>query len=191
MNVGFILDSSANLKKDDFDAEKLFMMRLAASFGVSVNGSKASVIPYSDVANISIKFNDHQDIQSFWDTSDKIPLMNSKNRIDKALALADKDMFTMANGAKPMVTNLLIILTTGTQSNDADAEDPVAIAEGMVKSGVNIITVGIGSNVQEDRLGAISGDEANVFMAGSFADLEDPVMVEKINKLACQTGNVP
>ena len=189
MNVGFILDSSANVK-DDYDAEKLFMKRLAASFGVSTNGSKASVIAYSDVADINIKFTDHDNIQSFWDATDKIPLMNSKSRIDKALELADRDMFTMSNGAKPTVVNLLVILTTGTESNDADAIDPVSIAEEMVKSGINIMAVGIGPNVNEDRLGAIAGDEANVFMAASFDELADPMLVTKINKLACQTGTL-
>ena len=82
-------------------------------------GTKASVITYSDVAEMSIRFKHHDNIQSFWDASDKIPLLNSKGRIDKALKLADSDMFTLSNGAKPAVVNLLVILTTGTQSNDA------------------------------------------------------------------------
>ena len=187
MNAGFILDASANVK-GNYQKEKDFMKRLAASFGISQNGTKASVIAYSDIAENNIKFKDHQDIQSFWDTTDKIPLLNSKSRIDKALKLADSDMFTLANGAKPAVTNLLIILTTGTQSTDADFEDPVAIAEQMVKSGVNVLVVGIGSNVNENRLRAMAGDDAKVFMVGSFDDLADPALVKDIGQVACQTG---
>ena len=187
MNGGFILDASQNVQ-GNFQKEKDFMKRLAASFGISENGTKAGVISYSDIAESSIKFKDHKDIQSFWDTADKIPLLNSKNRIDKALKLADTDMFSLANGAKPATTNLLIILTTGTQSNDADAEDPVAIAEQMVKSGVNVLIVGIGSNVNEDRLKAMTGDGAKVFMVDSFDDLNDPALIKDIGSIACQSG---
>ena len=189
MNVGFILDSSTNVK-DNYKAEKLFMKKLAASFGVSANGSKASVIAYSDVANINIKFTEHDNIQSFWDAADKLPLMNSKSRIDKALEVADRDMFTLSNGAKPAVANLLVIITTETDSNDASAVNPASISGQMIKSGVNIITVGIGPNVYKDQLQAIAGDEANIFMLPSFKELADPILVKKINKLACQTGKL-
>ena len=189
MNVGFILDSSENVK-DKYDVEKSFMKKLAASFGVSPDGSKASVIAYSDVADINIKFTDNDDVESFSDAVDKIPFMNSKSRIDKALELADKAMFRQSNGAKPGVVDVLIILTTGTESDDEDAVNPASIAEEMIKTGVNIITVGIGPSVNKDRLGAITGDEANVFMTASFDDLADPALVKKINEHACQKGMV-
>ena len=187
MNVGFILDSSADVK-DKYDAEKQLLKELAASFGVSPSGSKASVIAYSDVANINIKFTDNDNIQSFSDAVDKIPLMDSKNRIDKALELADKTMFTLSNGAKPDVVNVLVILTSGTESDDEDAVNPASIAEEMIKSGVNIITVGIGENVNKDQLGAITGDESNIFMAASVDKLADPLLVKKINEHACEKG---
>ena len=187
MNAGFILDASSSVK-GNFQKEKDFMKRLAASFGIDQNGTKAGVISYSDIAESSIKFKDHQNIQSFWDAADIIPLLNSKSRIDKALKLADTEMFSLASGAKPAVTNLLIIITTGTQSNDADAEDPVAISEAMVKSGVNVIAVGIGSNVDENRLRAMTGDQSKVFMVKSFDDLNDPALSKDIENIACQTG---
>ena len=187
MNVGFILDSSADVK-DKYNAEKQLLKELAASFGVSPSGSKASVIAYSDVANINIKFTDNDNIQSFSDAVDKIPLMDSKNRIDKALELADKTMFTLSNGAKPDVVNVLVILTSGTESDDEDAVNPASIAEEMIKSGVNIITVGIGENVNKDQLGAITGDESNIFMAASVDKLADPLLVKKINEHACEKG---
>ena len=189
MNVGFILDSSANVK-DNYNAEKLLVKTLAASFGVSPSGSKASVIAYSDIADIKIKFTDNNDVQSFMDAVDEIPLMNSKSRIDKALELADKTMFTLSNGAKPGVVNVLVILTTGTESDDEDAVNPASIAEEMIKAGVNIITVGIGEKVNKDKLEAIASEEANVFMAASSDELADPVLVKKINEHACQKGMI-
>ena len=187
MNVGFILDSSENVK-DKYDVEKSFMKKLAASFGVSPDGSKASVIAYSDVADINIKFTDNDNIESFSDAADKIPFMNSKSRIDKALELADKAMFSQSNGAKPGVVNVLVILTTGTESDDEDAVNPATIAEELIKAGVNIITVGIGENVNKDRLEAITGNEENVFLTPSFDDLADTALVKKINEHACEKG---
>ena len=55
MDVGFILDSSGSLR-NDYQTEKDFLKSLAGAFGVSKDGSRASVLTFSFYAELSIKF---------------------------------------------------------------------------------------------------------------------------------------
>ena len=56
VDVGFILDSSGSLR-NDYQREKDFMKMLAAAFGISSDGSRASVITFSYYTELSIKVN--------------------------------------------------------------------------------------------------------------------------------------
>ena len=60
VDVGFILDSSGSLK-DDYQNEKDFLKNLAGTFGISKDGSRASVITFSYYSDLSILFKDHFD----------------------------------------------------------------------------------------------------------------------------------
>ena len=137
VDVGFILDSSGSLRRD-YSKEKDFLKALAATFGVSSNGSRAGVVTFSYYTEHSIKLNDHTDLASFNAAVDSIPLMGSTTRIDKALRLTQKELFSIPNGGRPGVTKVLIVLTDGSQTKDAGAEDPGDVADEIRKSGINI-----------------------------------------------------
>uniref|UniRef100_A0A7M5V805 VWFA domain-containing protein n=3 Tax=Clytia hemisphaerica TaxID=252671 RepID=A0A7M5V805_9CNID len=128
VDVGFVLDSSGSLK-NDYDKEKDFLKALAATFGVSDDGARAGVVTFSYYTEHSIKLNDHTKVSTFNDAVDKIALMGSTTRIDKALRMVQNDMFTIANGARPGVNKVLIVLTDGSQTKDAGAEDPSDVAK--------------------------------------------------------------
>ena len=55
---------------------------------------------------------------------DAIPLMGRTTRIDKALRMAQKELFKEVNGGRSDVQDLLILLTDGTQTPGSDAEEP-------------------------------------------------------------------
>ena len=67
---------------------------------------------------------DHTDIISFYAAVDTIPLMGFQTRIDRALRLAQKELFAEENGGRTNVPEILIVLTDGTQTAAKDAEDP-------------------------------------------------------------------
>ena len=84
IDVGFVLDSSGSLRSE-YGKEKDFLKAVAATFGVTSDGARAGVITFSNFASYSVKLNEFNDIGSFSDAVDKIPLMGSLTRIDKAL----------------------------------------------------------------------------------------------------------
>ena len=185
--MGFILDSSGSLR-NDYDKEKDFLKALAATFGVSDAGARAGVVTFSYNAEHSIKLNDYNDIMSFIDAVDRIPLMGSTTRIDKAFRLTQKDLFSMSNGARPGVPKLLILLTDGSQTLDVDAEDPKSIAKEIRDSGVKLLVIGIGQGINKTELTNIGGGDDNVYSAASFDELIGGQFIDTIVASGCDKG---
>ena len=187
VDVGFILDSSGSLR-DDYQNEKDFLKALAGAFGVSEDGSRASVITFSYYSEHSITFKDHTDITSFNAAVDAIPLMGSTTRIDKAFRLTQKEMFTEENGARPGVPKLLILLTDGSQTEDVGAEHPAFISDELRKSGIHVIVVGIGSGTNQTELNHMAGGPGNAFSAASFDELIGGEFIGKLTSKSCEVG---
>ena len=123
------------------------MKALAATYGVSDQGSRAGVVTFSYYTEHSIKLNDHTSLASFNEAVDNIALMGSTTRIDKALRMTQKDLFSIPNGGRPGVNKVLIVLTDGSQTQDAGAEDPGDVAEELRNAGIRVLAIGIGKGI--------------------------------------------
>lgn len=186
IDVAFLLDSSGSLRSD-YGKEKDFLKAVVSTFGLATDGARAGVITFSYFSVYSIKLHDYHDINAFNDAVDKIPLMGSTTRIDKALRLTQTEVFETLNGGRKNVTKLLILLTDGSQTKDNDAENPTQIAEELRKNGINIIVVGIGPEVNNQELENI-GKTGNVYSAASFDELIGSNFVHKIKEASCKIG---
>lgn len=187
VDVGFILDSSGSLR-NEYDKEKNFLKAIAGTFGISQTGSRAGVVTFSYYTEHSIKLNDHTDLSSFNSAVDKIPLMGSTTRIDKALRLSQSEMFTLANGARAGIPKILILLTDGSQTQDAGAEEPGDIADELRKDGINLLVIGIGKGVNVTELDHMAGGDGKAFTAASFDELIGIDFLKKIKSTSCESG---
>lgn len=187
VDVGFVLDSSGSLR-NDYDKEKDFLKALAATFGVSDDGARAGVVTFSYYTEHSIKLNDHTSLDTFNEAVDNIKLMGSTTRIDKALRMTQKEMFTIPNGGRPGVNKVLIVLTDGSQTQDAGAEDPGDVAKELRDRGIRVLSVGIGKGVNTTELAHIAGGKENVFSAASFDQLVSREFLDKVNSAGCKEG---
>ena len=76
------------------------------------------------IKRFDFQMKDYTDIDEFDRAVDSIPLMGFTTRIDKALRLAQKDLYALKYGARPSTPKILIVLTDGSQSWEFDFEDP-------------------------------------------------------------------
>ena len=189
VDVAFILDSSGSLRTE-YQKEKNFLKTLAAVFGISENGSRAGVITFSYYAEHSIKLHNFTDLNSFNKAVDNIPLMGSTTRIDRALRLAQKEMFSQRNGGRVGVTKLILLLTDGSQTPGVDVEEPGDIGEELRKEGISIVVIGIGPGVNQTELAHISGGEANAYSAATFDKLLDSDFLHRIKNGSCEIGSL-
>ena len=187
VDIGFLLDSSDSLR-NDYDKEKKFLKEVVAYFGLSKEGSHASVITFSHSPKHSIKLNDYFDLKLFNGAVDAIPLMGYTTRIDRALRLTQLDMFTEENGGKTGRHKILILLTDGTQTKDAGAEHPGDVAGELRNAGINILSVGIGDGIDGKELAHIAGGAEKTFIAASFHDLLETGLVTRMGKSICPYG---
>ena len=183
MDVGFILDSSANIE-NNYDMEIQLIKNLTRAFGIKKDGSHVAVIAFSTKAELGIKFNDHMDISSFDASLDKFSFFKgTTTRIDKALHLAQKQMFgNDINGARPGIRKLLILLTGGTQTQSGVAENPSVIAGELRKSGIDILAVAIGDGTDQTELNHIAGCSINTFASKSSDDMLGDNFIAKVTK---------
>lgn len=187
VDVGFILDSSGSLRTQ-YGKEKDFLKALAATFGVSSDDGRAGVVTFSHDSEHSIKLNDHTSLGSFYQAVDNIPLMGHTTRIDKALRKTQSEMFTIANGGRPGAGKVLILLTDGSQTKDAGAEDPATVARELRQEGVRLLVVGIGKGVNPTELERIAGDKTSVFTASTFDQLLTRNFLNSVNSAGCKAG---
>merc|ERR1712168_1198593 len=186
VDLGFILDSSGSLRAD-YHREKAFLKEIAAAFGISESGSRAGVVTFSFDAELSIRMNDYFDQIAFDNAVDAIPLMGSITRIDRALRLAQRELFDESNGGRRGVSKILVLLTDGSQTPDADAEDPGNISDEIRASGVTVIVVGIGPGTDPVELDHMAGGAGRSFRAASFDELMEGEFIDKVSKSTCPT----
>ena len=176
--------------RNDYQNEKDFLKSLATAFGVSKDGSRSGVVTFSLQAKHSIKMSDHTDIQSFSAAVDGIKLMGLTTRIDRALRLAQKELFALKNGGRPTIPKILILLTDGSQTPGADAEDPAVVADELRYDGITVLVVGIGKGINALELGKIAGGSDKTFTAASFTDLMAVDFVANVTDTSCVAGMV-
>ena len=164
VDLGFVLDASNSLKLD-FHKEKAFLQKIAEEFDISNSGTRAGVVTFSDETQLSIKLDDTRNLTSFNTAVDAIPLMGDTTRIDKALRLAQNQLFLESNGGRFGIPKVLIILTDGSQTEGDDHEDPADIAREIRATGIRLLVIGFGFDVDPLELLQIAGDESNVFAA--------------------------
>merc|ERR1712168_1643541 len=126
-DVAFILDSSGSLRTE-YHKEKDFLKRVVSTFGLSEDGFRAGVVTFSHGADISIKFNNHYDSDSFNRAVDHIPLVGSITRIDLALQKTE-ELFTKENGARVYASEFVVLITDGSQTRLPGAADPCALTD--------------------------------------------------------------
>ena len=187
MDIGFMLDSSGSLR-DQYPQIKAFIKNFASSLAVSKEVVHVGVVTFSFYATLSIKFSDFVNKADFKEAVEEIPFMGSTTRIDRALKVVNEDLFSESNGARRDVTKMLILLTDGSQTKDADAVDPGKLAKLLRQRGIHILSVGIGEDVDIDELTHIAGSPDRVYTTADFDQLIEGNFIKKVVYKSCETG---
>ena len=161
---------------------------MTSKFIIKDQGVRASVVTFSSYSVLSIKFNDYNTTSTFNAAVNNIPLIGLATRIDSALRLVQKEMFTQENGARPGVAKVIILLTDGTQTWHNGAENPDRIAKELRNSGIHMEVIGIGENINFDELNDIAGGSGHVFIANTFHVLLSEEFLGKVFSTMCGDG---
>ena len=175
MDLSIVIDTSSSITEDNFEIQKAAVIMLARSFGLSRLGTHVSVIIFGSEAKTAIKLTDYTDLESFTAAVRNIKHQGGHTRIDLALAMASTMVFTPSGGARDGMPKMLILMADGQQTSAPDAIPLEEAVAPLASIGVKVVSIGIGYEVDEYELLAISETRENIYQVKSFDTLFDTI----------------
>lgn len=185
MDIAFLLDSSSNAGEDGYQTQKDFVKLLSRNLAMSVTGSRVGVISYSAQGSLDVAFQEHSNPDDLEVAIDTLQFKGGASRIDKALDLALKVLFTSNSGARPGIPKVAVLLTD--LAKDVTEYDNLWKAVVPYRTeGVKVIAVGIGPQADLQELRVLVGSEEYVLGAESFKRLGG--LAGNLTMLACKAA---
>jgi len=165
-----IIEHNAN--RDNWYKRMLgFATDIVRAFSISPDLTQIGVLKFSDSARVSFYLNTHTTSADVTAAINGLIIGLGNTNIADALRMARTQLFSDQNGARPGVPKILILITDGT----ANIEELMTIPEANTTkaAGIQIFTVGIGSEIKEEQLRTIATFRSYFYLATSFATLSD------------------
>ena len=117
VDIAFIIDSSGSISRRNWERVKRFVKAATSKLDVSSSGTRVAAIAYSTDPEVVMRFNDYQGTDEVNRGFDGMRHQRGYTYTDKALELADRDVFQFSNGMRlnvPKVSkNYISSLETG------------------------------------------------------------------------------
>lgn len=163
-DVVFLVDSSSEVSRENYQKEKDFIKSLAKTLNLAPEKSRGSVITYGRSAFLGIEFNDHSNPATFEKAVDDLPSIWYERRMDKAL---QKSVDVVKN-ARPGVPKVVVLLTAGRQSPPRDTLPPSV--KPLKDLGASVFVVRIGPRPDEKELSPVVEKPGDVLNVSTFDD---------------------
>lgn len=176
-DVAFLVDSSGSIGRRNWVKMLDFLKDMVRAFNVGPDKTHIAVIAYSTKAKVELKFNTLTGSaiteEGYNSLISRIRFQRGFTFIDKALILAETDVFTPAGGMRREVPQIAIVITDGKQTKDRGPYRELTDASsGLKYNKVVVYSLGIGSNLDQQQLEDIASSKSKVFFASSFAALK-------------------
>lgn len=191
LDFAIIADTSGSISRKNFQLLQNFIRGLVDSFQVDEDYTHIAIIEYSTTASVQLHFNDlsgkNLTRQNVKEKVQSMPHKRGYTYIDRALRMADRDVFTYAAGMRYNVDKVALVMTDGVQtveknSGKSDTEILTEASKPLKEKGVRIISLGIGKRVNRKSLEAISSGR-DVYSSRTFSELK--TLVKKLKKGTC------
>ena len=183
----FLLDSSGSIVNDDvvnWGLMKDFMVRFANHLRPGRLENHYGLVQFSTSATVRWGLDRYYDEIPLADAF--LALRNDYGETNMAAAFIQARQNVFGRGGdRPSVPNIAVIITDGRSQPDPTRTVPEAT--NLKQSGVKVIAVGIGSQVDRNELDNIATNPSeDVIVARDFADLQD--QLGNLLDVACFIG---
>ena len=111
MDLAFLIDSSGSISRRNWKKLLQFIKNTIEAFNISPSGSHIASVSYSSNAKVDFKFNTltgtRLTVQELHKMVDKIKHQRGFTYIDRALQLADKEIFSDKGGMRQAVKKVI------------------------------------------------------------------------------------
>ena len=102
-DIGFVIDSSGSIGRSNWGRMKRFLKALVSKLDISASNTHISAVAYSNKPEVVYRFNNRQGTDDVNSAFDGMRWQRGLTYTDKALLLANSDLFQTANGMRPNV----------------------------------------------------------------------------------------
>lgn len=106
LDIAFIIDSSGSIGRTNWERMKRFLKALVSKLDVSPSATHVAAVAYSNNPVVVMGFTGAQDTNEVNRLFDGMPWQRGFTYTDKALQLADRDLFQTSNGMRPNVAKV-------------------------------------------------------------------------------------
>lgn len=103
LNIAFIVDSSGSIGRSNWERVKRFVKALISKLDVRNSGTRVAAIAYSTNPEVVTRFRSYQGTDHVNRLIDTMRFQRGFTYTDKALLLADRDLFQRSNGMRSNV----------------------------------------------------------------------------------------
>ena len=103
VDIAFLIDSSESIGRRNWERIKRFVKALVSKLDVRSSATHVAAIAYSTNPIVELRFWNSQSTNDVNRVIDEIPWQRGFTYTDKALQLADSDLFKVVNGMRPDV----------------------------------------------------------------------------------------
>ena len=103
MDIAFVIDSSGSIGRSNWERMKRFLKALVSKLDVSGPATHVAAVAYSTNPEVVMRFKNFQGTDQVNRVFDEMHWQRGFTYTDKALLLADRDLFKTSNGMRSNV----------------------------------------------------------------------------------------
>ena len=165
LDVGFILGASSSNADQNFETMKKIIKEMLKAYTVSLEYTRVGLVLYGTTANVVSYLKDSTDLDTILDVLNGLEYLGDGTDLKNALLKSNSELFVPANGARFGIEKVLVLLTD--KKSDVD---PVSTAKSIVRDGVNVVCIGVGSEVDKNEIDQINDGRLSNSVVDSVID---------------------
>ena len=174
-DVLVMLDASGSIgvRRQNWEQMKNFTIAIINSFPVSEDGVRMSLIRFSTDTSVIFQLDDYYTRNEMVRQVEDLDIVGDETNIAGSLNIARTDIFEKRNGDRADARNIIILITDGRETVYENGDVIRAQEELKIEDLVEVFTVGITEEVDNDQLEHIASDPdaTHAFSVESFDDL--------------------
>ena len=170
IDLVFVLDASTSVTAPNFELMKDFVKDFLFIADIDNGNVRVGIIIYSTEDYVQFQLNTYSSKVEIFDAIDNIPYRYGSTNTADALNTMRTEMFTRANGDRPNVPNICIVVTDGV--SNINSRRTIPEAEQARAEGIHIYAIGIGltDTTELDGIASQPASE-NSFAVQEFSEL--------------------
>ena len=169
VDLVLVLDSSGSVGPKNFGKVKNFIKKFLKAADIDGGKVRVGIDVYSTFDEVAFNLNTFNSKADIFSAIDALPYKGQGTKTGRALETMRTEMFTVANGDRPDVDNVVLVITDG-ESFDT----PIPVADAARADGIHIYAIGVGLTETEELRGIANKPSVqNVFIIDDFSGLDD------------------